>query len=128
MVKPKPAGEIRASLTFIVKQDTKPYFNSSALTGGVPEIFYQTEDRTVTIHDMRANAEDLDLDRNGFELRHCPTTVDDLYDDEALERYDREIETLLKGATGSSARTRWLLVDGRTGPLLGSQGVGKCND
>ncbi len=101
MVKPKPAGEIRASLTFIVKQDTKPYFNSSALTGGVPEIFYQTEDRTVTIHDMRANAEDLDLDRNGFELLRCPTTVDDLYDDEALERYDREIETLLKGATGA---------------------------
>ena len=26
--------DVQASLTFAVKQDTKPYFNSSALTGG----------------------------------------------------------------------------------------------
>ncbi len=39
MVKSRPAGAVRAPLTFIVKQDTKPYFNSSAVTGGVPEIF-----------------------------------------------------------------------------------------
>ncbi len=102
MVKSNPAGEVRASLTFIVRQDTKPYFNSSALTGGRPEIFYQTEDRTVTIHDMRAKADDLDLDRDGFELRRCPTAVDDLYDDDALERvYDGEIETLLREVTGA---------------------------
>ncbi len=101
MVESKHAGEVRAPLTFIVRQDTKPYFNSSALTGGLPEIFYETENRTVTIHDMRAKAGDLDLDRNGFELRRCPTAVDDLYDDAAMERYDREIEILLRDATGA---------------------------
>ncbi len=101
MVESKHAGEVRAPLTFIVRQDTKPYFNSSALTGGLPEIFYETEHRTVTIHDMRAKADDLDLDRNGFVLRRCPTAVDDLYDDAAMERYDREIETLLRDATGA---------------------------
>ncbi len=101
MVESTPANEVRAPLTFIVRQDTKPYFNSSALTGGLPEIFYQTEDRTVTIHDMRAKADGLSLDRDGFELRRHATAVDDLYDDEALERYDREIETLLRGATGA---------------------------
>ncbi len=101
MVESKFPGAVRAPLTFIVRQDTKPYFNSSALTGGLPEIFYETEDRTVTIHDMRAKADDLDLDRNGFELRGCPTAVDDLYDDAAMQRYDREIETLLRDATGA---------------------------
>ena len=101
MVKSNYAGEVRAPLTFIVRQDSKPYFNSSALTGGLPEIFYETEDRTVTIHDMGAKAGDLDLDRNGFELRRCPTAVDDLHDDAAMERYDREIETLLRDATGA---------------------------
>ena len=101
MVKSKYPGEVRAPLTFIVRQDTKPYFNSSALTGGLPEIYFETEDRTVTIHDMRAQADDLDLDRNGFDLRRCPTAVDDLYDDAAMERYDREIEILLRDATGA---------------------------
>ena len=84
MGKSNCAGEVRAPLTFIVRQDTKPYFNSSALTGGLPEIFYKTEDRTVTIHDMRAKADELDLDRNGFELRRYPTAIDDLYDDAAM--------------------------------------------
>lgn len=102
MVELNTVGEVRAPLTFIVRQDSKPYFNSSALTGGLPEIFYETEDRTVTIHDMRARADDFDLDRDGFELRRRPTAVDDLYDDAALERiYDGEIETLLCDATGA---------------------------
>ena len=61
------AGEIHAPLTFIVKQDTKPFFKSSALTGGKPEVFFETEDRTVTIHDMRENAGKLDLDRDGYD-------------------------------------------------------------
>jgi hypothetical protein len=95
-------GEVRAALTFIVKQDTKPYFKSSALTGGKPEVFFETEDREVTIHDMRAEAKGFTLDGDGFELRRWPTAVEDLYDDEALERlYDREIEALLKDATGA---------------------------
>jgi hypothetical protein len=101
MVESKSPGEVQAPLTFIVRQDTKPYFNSSALTGGLPEVFFETENRTVTIHDMRAKADDLDLDRDGFELRRWPTTVDDLYDDAAMEQYDREIESLLRDATGA---------------------------
>ena len=102
MVKSKAIGEVRAPLTFIVRQDTKPYFKSSALTGGLPEIFYETENQTVTIHDMRATPDDFDLDRNGFELRRSPTAVDDLHDDDAMERYDREIENLLRDLTGAS--------------------------
>ncbi len=102
MVKSKAVGEVRAPLTFIVRQDTKPYFKSSALTGGLPEIFYETENQTVTIHDMRATPDDFDLDRNGFELRRSPTAVDDLHDDDAMERYDREIENLLRDLTGAS--------------------------
>ena len=102
MVKSKVVGEVRAPLTFIVRQDTKPYFNSSALTGGLPEIFYETENQTVTIHDMRAKPDELDLDRNGFELRRSPTAVGDLYDDDAMERYDREIENLLRSRSNLS--------------------------
>lgn len=34
--------DVRAALTFIVPQDTKPYFESSALTGGVPQVFFES--------------------------------------------------------------------------------------
>ena len=97
------AAAVEAVLTFIVPQDTKPYFISSASTGGVPEVFFQMEDRTVTIHDARPMADELSLDRQGFVLRRRDTAVDDLYDDAAIEAvYDREIEALLKAETGAS--------------------------
>ena len=95
-------AEVRAPLTFIVPQDTKPCFHSSALTGGLPKVFFETEERMVTIRDMRPLADGLSLDRHGFELRHHETAVDDLYDDAAVEEvYRREIEALLTAATGA---------------------------
>jgi hypothetical protein len=101
MVQPIRAGDVEAPLTFIVPQDTKPYFKSSALTGGEAEIFYETEDRKVTIHDARGMAGELDLDRDGFVLLRSPTAVDDLNDDAAMAQYDAELEALLKKATGA---------------------------
>ena len=77
-------GEVRATLTFAIPQDTKPYFNSSAITGGLPEIFFKTEDCPVDIRSMRPVADDLSLDRQGFVLLNNTTTVDDLYDDTKL--------------------------------------------
>ena len=89
-------------MTFIVPQDDKPSFHSSALTGGLPKVFFETEDRMVTIRDMRPVADSLSLDRQGFELHHHETAVDDLYDDAAVENvYEPELEALLKAATGA---------------------------
>ncbi len=97
-----PAGEVRAALNFIVPQKGKPYFNSTALTGGEAEIFFETEPHTVTIHDMRPLADGLSLDRQGFELHRHQTAVDDLHDDRQVdEKYDGEIEALLREATGA---------------------------
>ncbi|MHA1152285.1 MAG: CmcJ/NvfI family oxidoreductase [Alphaproteobacteria bacterium] len=99
---PRAEAEVRAPLTFIVPQDSKPSFHSAALTGGLPKIFFETEDREVTIRDMRPLADGLSLDRQGFELRHHQTAVADLYDDAAIEdAYEPEIEALLKAATGA---------------------------
>ena len=94
---PRPVAEISASLNFIRRQDNKPVFHSSALTGGKPKYFYDTEAHTVTISDMREIAEDLSVDREGFELLHHATAVKDLYDDDTVERaYLPEIEALLR--------------------------------
>jgi hypothetical protein len=93
----KSVADVEAALTFIVPQDTKPYFLSSALTGGAPEVHFQTERRAVHIRDMRTLTGELSLDEQGFELLQVETAVDDLYDDDAIDTvYDREIEALLK--------------------------------
>lgn len=96
------AEDVRAALTFIVPQDTKPCFESSALTGGEPKVHFQVEQREVTVHDMRPRAGALSLDREGFELIRHATAVEDLYDDEAVDTvYRREIEMLLADALGA---------------------------
>ena len=100
---PRPVTEISASLNFIRRQDSKPTFQSSALTGGAPKYFYDTEAQIVTISDMRAIVEDLSVDREGFELLHHATAVKDLYDDEAIEHaYLPEITALLRRKFGAS--------------------------
>ena len=93
---------IIADLTFTVRQESKPWFESSQITGGAPRVHFKTEERPVPIHDMRADADRLSLDMTGFELRRHETAVDDLYDDGAgAEAYDREVEDLLKRLTGA---------------------------
>lgn len=95
-------SNVEAALTFIVPQDSKPYFLSTALTGGEAKLFFESEQQQVTIHDMRPLAGDLSIDEQGFELLHHETKVDDLYDDKAIESdYDREIEELLKAHLGA---------------------------
>ena len=93
---------IIADLTFTVRQDAKPWFESSQITGGAPRVHFRTEARPVTIRDMRTEADRLSLDVTGFELHRHVTAVDNLYDDEAgAARYDREVEDLLKRRTGA---------------------------
>ncbi len=95
-------NDVRAELTFIVPQDEKPYFESSALTGGAAKTFFQSEDLPVTIHDMRPLADELSVDRQGFELHHHPTAVADLYDDAAVQgTYEAELVDFLKTALGA---------------------------
>jgi len=90
------------TLSFIRPQATKPAFHSSALTGGEPELFFATEDRAVPIADMRAIADTLSLDREGFELVRHRTAVADLYDDDAVDRfYVPETEALLRRHLGA---------------------------
>ena len=96
------AWDVQAPLTFIVRQATKPYFHSSALTGGPPKIFFESEEHMAAIRDMRPMADSLSLERQGFQLRRHETAVDDLYDDEMVDEvYEREIQVLLKEAVGA---------------------------
>ncbi|MCB1745303.1 MAG: methyltransferase [Gammaproteobacteria bacterium] len=93
---------MQAELTYIVRQDTKPYFESSALTGGAPRVHFQTEQHSVPVEDMRTLSPPAGLDREGFELTRHRSAVTDLYDDDAIERtYNVELEVFLKAFTGA---------------------------
>ena len=94
---PQSAAEVQGALYFICPQKAKPVFHSSALTGGDPEIFFEIEAQSVTISDMRGIADELSIDREGFELLRHETAVADLYDDDAIvNNYYPEIEALLR--------------------------------
>ena len=94
---------VQAPLTFIVRQNGTPYFLSAALTGGTPDYRFRTEERTVSIRDIRPEAGRLSVEREGFQLVRHRTAVDDLYDDEAVAGpYSREVEALLCATTGAS--------------------------
>ena len=98
-----PAGaDVVASLTFIVPQDAKPVFHSTALTGGTQKLFFETESIEVPIADMRPLSHELSIDREGFELLRHTTEVVDLYDDDAIDNlYYPEIEALLNTRFGA---------------------------
>ena len=105
---PETSAAVNAALTFITPQDTKPVFESSAVTGGAPRVFFDTERHAVAIHDMRPIAGALSLDREGFELLQHES-VADLDDDDAVEEvYYPEIEALLRAVTGA---TRVVIFD-----------------
>ena len=100
---PQSVASVRTPLSYIVPQDTKPVFHSAALTGGAVEQFFETEDHTVQISDMRPFADTLSIDREGFALLGHRTAVEDLYDDVAVEQiYTPEIEALLRREFGAS--------------------------
>ena len=62
-------NDVRSALTFIVPQDKKPYFESSALTGGLPKVYFDTEAREVNVRDMRQIADQLSLGSAGVSAR-----------------------------------------------------------
>ncbi len=94
---------VSGALSFIVPQETKPIFHSSALTGGDPKVFFEMEERVVAVADMRPIADKLSIDEQGFELLVQPTAVKDLYDVKAVEGdYYSEIKAMLRERFGAS--------------------------
>lgn len=100
---PNALPSVNGTLSFIVPQETKPVFHSTALTGGEAKLFFEIEDVEVEVADMRAIKDKLSIDREGFELQQDFTEVVDLYDDAAVETdYHAEISALLTERFGAS--------------------------
>ncbi|WP_297797522.1 CmcJ/NvfI family oxidoreductase [uncultured Marinobacter sp.] len=101
---PIQAGTVTGEITFMVPTEQRPYVHTEALTGETePHYHAELQRREVSIHDARAQAPELSLDRHGIELRQRPSAVKDFYDNTSVEQeYYPEIEALVREATGAS--------------------------
>jgi hypothetical protein len=95
------ANTIEASFNYIVAT-IKPVYYAFEPPAGTPRQTVRFAAQRVPILNGSAAADQLSLDRQGFELRRHETAVLDFYDREEVERaYYPEIESLLKQATGA---------------------------
>ena len=100
--RPRPASVI-APLLYLGRSPGVPISYVGEPPAGAPADNSEYLPRPVLIHDARALAALLDLDRNGFELWHAPSRVGDFLDEEELgRRYYPEVEELALAATGGA--------------------------
>jgi hypothetical protein len=97
-----PAGGfVETTLNYFAEASEKPVIYTYEAAPGVPRTTRKSEAHSVLIRNARA-AEELSLDRQGFQLVHQETAVRDFYDRVEVEKvYYPEIEALLKEATGA---------------------------
>ena len=96
------ARSITAPINFIEPMAEKPYSYNYDPPPGVALRNTREETHAVTIHDGRAVADKLSLEREGFVLLHHPTAAKDLYDEkEITELYYPECARVIMQYTGA---------------------------
>jgi hypothetical protein len=92
---------VEATLNYFAETSEKPVIYTYEPSPGVPRTTGKSEAHSLLVRNARL-AEELALDRQGFQLVHQETAVRDFYDRAEVEKvYYREIEALLKEATGA---------------------------
>ena len=97
-----PVGSfVQATLNYFAESSEKPVIYTYEPLPGTPRNTGKSEPHSLLIRNARL-AEQLSLDRQGFQLVHHETAVQDFYDrSEVQEVYYSEVEQLLKKATGA---------------------------
>jgi hypothetical protein len=97
-----PVGSfVQATLNYFAESSDKPVIYTYEPPPGVPRTTGKAEPHSVLVHNARL-AGQLSLDREGFQLVHHETGVQDFYDRAEVQQvYYPEIEQLLKQATGA---------------------------
>ena len=94
---------VEASITYLAHADQRPVTYATPPGGGLSRREGDYADHRVRMHDGRAIAAKLSLDRQGFLLVRHQTGVADFYDDAAVRAaYYPEVERLVARATGAS--------------------------
>ena len=87
--------ETKAEIVFIKKQKTKPYYDSSAITGLVPKIYFKTEKKKVPLYNAR-NLKNNNFEKNGFELCNFSSKYNFNNIHNNLNNYKKELDIFLK--------------------------------
>jgi len=98
--RPRPASVI-AQLLYLGGRGDVPFTYVGRPPPGLPADSCEFVGHSVIVHDARDISGFLDLDRNGFELWHAPSSVGDFLDEEEVRaRYLPELVELVLQATG----------------------------
>jgi hypothetical protein len=97
-----PVGSfVQATLNYFAESSEKPVIYTYEPPPGTPRTTGKSEPHSVLIRNARL-AEQLSLDRQGFQLVHHETAVQDFYDRAKVQEvYYPEVEQLLKKVTGA---------------------------
>lgn len=100
---PTTAATITAPLNFLQPMAGRPAAYQYDPPPGVPERTGAYVPHEVTIRDGRPSSDSLSLDEHGFALLDRPSSFADFGDEQAIRTvYYREVERLLRAATGAS--------------------------
>ena len=96
-------GFVDAPVTYLTHPDQKPVGYNPPQGSGLPERKGEFGAFHVRVHDARAVADTLSLDREGFVLARRPSAVRDFTDAAEIERiYRHEVERLVADVTGAA--------------------------
>ena len=87
--------DILSDIKYIVRQKEKPYYESSALTGMVPKLYFKTETRKVLIKDIR-NSKNFSLIKNGFVFKKIKFNLDEKDIKNNYTQYKRDLSKFIK--------------------------------
>src|SRR2546426_11615260 len=94
---------VESTLNYLADMVERPFFYLYEPPPGTPWRNSKADRRRVAIHDARDLAPGPSLDREGFLLAHHETSVETLYDPDAVRGlYYREIEELVRKITGAT--------------------------
>ena len=94
---------VEASVNYLADISVKPVTYNPPQGTGLPRRVGNYRPFRVRIHDARAVADTLSLDREGFQLMRQPTAVEDFYDEAKVrEDYFGEVERVVRQTTGAA--------------------------
>ena len=84
-----------SEITFIKRQNSKPYYKSSAITGMIPKLYFKTENKNVLIKDIR-NLKETSLNKYGFSFHNAnfDFDIEDIKNDHL--HYKKSLKKTLK--------------------------------
>ncbi len=88
--------DVRATMKYVVRGEKATFH-----PGDRARSYWPVDEHEVTIRDVRPLRDRLSFDRNGFVLADEPTDVADFTDKDALARYCRQTEALVRRLTGA---------------------------